>query len=83
MPAITRQRLMKGPMRTIGEGRIVATIMFVACLLFFNWPLISLADGAFGKVINLFFFWAAAIVGLRIYAGYEIKQLEKSTQKDK
>jgi len=47
------------------EGRTVALIVFAGSLLFFTWPLVSIADGGLGIVTYLFLFWAIAIAGLR------------------
>jgi hypothetical protein len=55
------------------EGRSIALIVFAGSLLFFTWPLVSIADGGLGIIIYLFFFWALAIAGLR----YNCRRQEK------
>lgn len=51
-------------MKTILDGKSIAMMMFFGCMLFFNWPLVSIADEGIGTVFYLFFFWAIAIAGL-------------------
>jgi hypothetical protein len=61
------------------NGRFTAMLLCAACLLLFNWPLLSIpGEGAgFGTLIYLFLGWAAAIAGLRIYCGCAMKLQEK------
>lgn len=48
----------------IREEVLTLMTVFAVCLLFFNWPLVSIADNGFGAATYLFFFWAMAIASL-------------------
>lgn len=61
------------------QGRSLALGVFACCLLFFNWPLVSIADGGVGTIMYLFFFWAAAIAGLR-YNCRRQKKMQESEE---
>jgi hypothetical protein len=56
------------------ESRLAAMILFAGCILFFNWPFVSITDRGLGIVIYLFFFWAIAIAGLQFYCRRENKR---------
>ncbi len=64
------------------EGRSIALIIFAASLLFFNWPLVSIADGGLGIILYLFFFWAIAIAGLRHNCRREKKMQKNGNEGD-
>ena len=64
------------------EGRSIALIVFAVSLLFFNWPLVSIADGGLGIIIYLFFFWAIAIAGLRYNCRRQKKKQENRNEGD-
>ncbi|MFH0785069.1 MAG: hypothetical protein V2B20_24370 [Pseudomonadota bacterium] len=54
-------------MKTTPGSRTIAMILFFGCMLFFNWPLVSITGEGVGTVIYLFFFWAIVIAGLWLH----------------
>lgn len=65
-------------------GKSSAMIVFAISLLFFNWPLVSIADDSYGivLVIYLFILWLLAIAGLRAYCSTLIKSQKQSERGD-
>ena len=59
-------------------------IVFAISLLFFNWPLVSIADDTYGigLVIYLFICWLLAIAGLWGYCSTLMKSQKQSESGD-
>ena len=54
-------------MKKVLEGRFIIMLLFFGCMLFFNWPLLSIVDEGIGRLLYLFLFWALAITGLWLH----------------
>ena len=71
-------------MRTALNNKHIALLVFAACMFFFNWPFVSVAEdnGRFGAVLHLFLLWAIAIAALRMYCRSKMKEIENTEEKD-
>lgn len=69
----------------IRKSRFTAMLLFTACLLLFDWPLISIPDESAGlsTLLYLFFCWAAVIAGLRTFCRNEMKLCGENEEGEK
>lgn len=67
-------------MKKTGYIKGFTALLFGGCVLFFNWPLLTVADQGVSMAVYLFCCWAMAIAGLWLVGRRVSKSDEKERQ---